>query len=262
MFRWALPAVLVALVSASGCCCGGPCAPCGPCGPLGLGLVCKNNCGVPCGPHGHHGLLRGHHGCGPDCGPACGPGPTCCKPSLTCSPCGGGLKYWLNGRCFCGPSCCDRYWGEWVSDPPNCCDPCNQCGHFVGPKCCGPGPLLRLWSAISCGHHGCGPACGPACGPGLGYGACQGCATGCSSCGGGVHHASGPGIMYENWEHHGPAPVPGRNVYQAGQPTPAMRSVQRPQQPAYSPQPASVPTPARSASLSRQVPQGGMTMRR
>jgi hypothetical protein len=61
--------------------------------------------------------------------------------------------------------------------------------------------------------------------------------------------------MDQNWEMQGPAPVPGQNIYQAGQPTPAVRSVQRPQ-------PVSVPTPARSAAMSRQVPQGGMTMRR
>lgn len=259
MFKWArveavttLTAVLVALLSASGCCCG-PCGP-KPCGPLGLGLICKPGCGTACGPHGgrHYGAHPGaHYGPGPGaaCGPACGPtcGPTCCAPSLTCSPCGGGLKYWLNGRCFCGPSCCDRYWGEWISDPPHCCDPCNQCGHFVGPKCCGPGPLMRLWSVVACGP------CARPCGPGLGYGACQGCATGCSSCAGGGHMA-GPGIMHENWEHHGPAPVPGQNIHQAGQPTPAVRSVQYSQQ-------VSPPTPARSA-MSRQVPQGGMMMRR
>jgi hypothetical protein len=68
--------------------------------------------------------------------------------------------------------------------------------------------------------------------------------------------------MQENWQQPAPAPVPGQNVHQAGQPTPALRSVQRPQQPVYQQQQISVPTPARSASLSRQVPQGGMIMRR
>jgi hypothetical protein len=240
MFKWALPAILVALVSASGCCCGGPNAPCGPCGPFGRGLICKPGYGIDCRARGCGPT------CGPSCGPSCGPDAPCCKPSLTCSPCGGGLKYWLNGRCYCGPSCCERYWGEWISDPPYCCDPCNQCGHFVGPKCCGPGPLMRLWSAITCPHGSC---CG---GPGIGYGACRGCATGCSSCSGGVPYASGS-ILHENWDHPRPTPPSGKNIHQAGQPTPAVRSVQRS---VSSP----APIPARSAVISQ--PPGGMTMRR
>ncbi len=219
MFKWALlPAVLVALLSASGCCCG-------PCGPFGHGLICKPGCGIDCRPCGPT--------CGPACGPSCGPacGPSCgagsCGPSLTCSPCGGGIKYWLNGRCYHGRSCGERYWGEWVSDPPNCCDPCNQCADFVGPRCCGPGPLMRLWSAIVC--HPCCHSCGgvgcDACGGGsysAGYAPSHG--GGCSTCGGG--HGN---IMNENWDHQSPPPVPGKMIHSAGQPTPA-RMTQRPQQ--------------------------------
>ncbi len=157
---------------------------------------------------------------------------------------------WLNGRCFCGPSCCDRYWGEWISDPPHCCDPCNQCGHFVGPKCCGPGPLMRLWSVVTCGHHGCGPACGP----GLGYGACQGCAKQAAA----AVRAAATWRVPASCTKTGNTTVPLRSRVRTstrpGQPTPAVRSVQYSQQ-------VSPPMPARSA-MSRQVPQGGMMMRR
>lgn len=224
MLKWVLPTVLLALLSASGCCCG-PCGSCGPCGGgycgpgwrpgkfLVCGLPCKSACGPSCGPS-----------CGPDCGPSCGSAGCC--PSLTCSPCGGGIKYWLNGRCYCGKSCCDRYWGEWVSDPPDCCDPCNQCGNFVGPRGCGPGPIRRLLSHIACNSccNSCGGAGCDICGGGYVPGHSS---PGCSTCGGGHGHSS---LMHENWDHKVAPPVPGKNIHQAGQPTPAIRTSQRPMQ--------------------------------
>lgn len=40
--------------------------------------------------------------------------------------------------CPCGSGCCggcgDFYWHEWHSDPPRCCDPCDDCGNWVGPS--------------------------------------------------------------------------------------------------------------------------------
>lgn len=39
-------------------------------------------------------------------------------------------RHWMD--CQCG----ELYWSEWFNDPPACCDTCNQCGQFVGPKCC------------------------------------------------------------------------------------------------------------------------------
>ena len=231
MFKWALPAIVVALLSASGCCCVGPC------GPLGLGLACKPGCGMNC--RGGCGQSCGSS-CGASCGAACGAscGPSCgcdscatCGPSLTCSQCCGGIKYWLNGRCYAGRSCGQKYWGEWVSDPPYCCDPCNQCANFVGPRCCGPGPLLRLWNAVacnpccnscnSCGGAGCG-ACGG--GYSAGYGSYGG--GGCSTCGGGQGN-----IMQENWDNQSPAPVPGQPIHNAGQPTPARMTQRMPAAP-------------------------------
>jgi hypothetical protein len=35
-----------------------------------------------------------------------------------------------NPRQFCGPSCGEFYWSEWFNDPPDCRDPCNNCGRF------------------------------------------------------------------------------------------------------------------------------------
>jgi hypothetical protein len=32
--------------------------------------------------------------------------------------------------CGCGPS----YYGPWISDPPDCCDPCDCAGHFTGQR--------------------------------------------------------------------------------------------------------------------------------
>ena len=35
----------------------------------------------------------------------------------------GGIKGWLRNQGTCCQGCGDRYWGEWMSDPPDCCDP-------------------------------------------------------------------------------------------------------------------------------------------
>jgi hypothetical protein len=54
---------------------------------------------------------------------------------------------WI-GRLFyagtwCGPSCGDAYWGEVVSDPPACREPCNRNGQWTGRSGC-----------ASCNHDG------------------------------------------------------------------------------------------------------------
>ena len=41
----------------------------------------------------------------------------------------------LSTRLACGSGCGGVYWNEWVSDPPVCCDPCDDCGCWVGPRC-------------------------------------------------------------------------------------------------------------------------------
>lgn len=70
----------------------------------------------------------------------------------TCaSGCGGGLSGMflplLSTRLACGAGCGGVYWNEWISDPPECCDPCDNGGCWVGPQC------------GNCPNYGCGP-CG------------------------------------------------------------------------------------------------------
>ena len=49
----------------------------------------------------------------------------CCDPWGGCYPCG---KNW------CGPQCGELFWNEWFSIPPACCDPCDECGCYIGPR--------------------------------------------------------------------------------------------------------------------------------
>jgi hypothetical protein len=35
-------------------------------------------------------------------------------------------------RCWWGPSCGERYWGDFYSDPPDCWDPCDCHGNYNG----------------------------------------------------------------------------------------------------------------------------------
>jgi len=106
-------------------------------------------------------------------------------------------------RCAtCGKGCGEIYWGEWISDPPDCCDPCDQCyGCYTGPHgaCC-LGPCQRLLAALHgysyCPKPDCGPACGGFCNRG-GCGSVCGCGgAGCASCGGGPHGAMLSGTPY------------------------------------------------------------------
>ena len=91
-------------------------------------------------------VLGGSSGC-------CG-GPLCCLEK----------SYWRHhwGCSQCG----EYYWSEWFNDPPDCCDPCNNCGDYVGKK--------------PCSRCAQGPACSECVGP-----ICSECSTGssCSTCG-------------------------------------------------------------------------------
>jgi hypothetical protein len=44
------------------------------------------------------------------------------------------LRCWPCGHNYCGSQCGDCYWSEWFSLPPDCCDPCTNCGAFCGPN--------------------------------------------------------------------------------------------------------------------------------
>jgi hypothetical protein len=41
---------------------------------------------------------------------------------------------WPCGKNWCGGSCGERFCHEWFSLPPDCCDPCTNCGSFCGPN--------------------------------------------------------------------------------------------------------------------------------
>lgn len=57
-----------------------------------------------------------------------------------------------------GAGCGDVYWDEWISDPPYRCDPCDDHGNWIGPKCC-PAGILHSWRSLW-GRRGIGCTCG------------------------------------------------------------------------------------------------------
>src|SRR5687767_15100972 len=123
MARWFFALVVSAAFAGSGCCCLP--RPCGPCGPLGArgGACCL--C-LPCLPPPI--VWRG--GCS-ECGPSA------CEPCGSCRECG--ILPFLRYSKTCGKGCGEIYINEWVSDPPDCCDPCDKCyGQWTGAQgpCC------------------------------------------------------------------------------------------------------------------------------
>ncbi len=126
--------VLGLLTAASGCglghalkCGHGPIAICdGPaCGP-GCGSFFGPTCGTTC-----------QEECGPTCEPGCDscggpPVEECVGPD--CGPCG--PLNWIAGlfhpEAWCGPACGELYWSDFHSEPPDCRDPCDNCGNFTG----------------------------------------------------------------------------------------------------------------------------------
>ena len=69
--------------------------------------------------------------CGGDsaaCGEACGGCDSACE--------GGTLRRILGCMGGC-TGCGECYWNEWHNDPPALCEPCNRCGHYVGPGSAG-----------------------------------------------------------------------------------------------------------------------------
>ncbi len=84
-----------------------------------------------------------------------------------CGVCGGGcqghtpaqhLKYLMT----CASGCGEIYWGEWISDPPAPCDPCDDWGHWTGPHDCGPTCWEHLASGLRGYRAGCGKGKGKA----------------------------------------------------------------------------------------------------
>lgn len=228
MARWALSVAAVVLLTASGCACG----PCGggayaggACGPGGCG-------GDVCGPILPRAIrYQGSHDCeGCDttfawCQPPGGkvpPGGACGSCATTGSPCGDcGILSFLRCRMTACKGCGEVYYGEWLSDPPDCCDPCDRChGQFTGQGgCCPPGFFARLAAGIrgmrcgtgpcGCGQSGCGGSCGNA------HWSHE------TSYGGGYIDDAGPqSILEENWDPApGPKPVPGKPIHKAQTPS-------------------------------------------
>ena len=67
--------------------------------------------------------------CDEPCGRSCGRGVCCDR-----TPCGPLTFIFsiFNANTWRGPSCGERYWGDFYSDPPACHDPCDRCGNYVG----------------------------------------------------------------------------------------------------------------------------------
>lgn len=134
-------------------------------------------------------------------GGACGVGDDCCAPR-----CHHGFLSPLEDLLCCGSGCGEVYWDEWLSDPPDCCDPCDNCGNWIGPQgvcgsCAQPLNRCNLWGQRH-GQDCCAVACGDTC-----SGACGGECGG--QCGGGMHYGE---PMGESWSEFMDAP---------GLPTPA-----------------------------------------
>lgn len=243
--RLALVAVATVLLLQTGCCCD---------------RVYK--CGDPCGGIGS----RVYNGCADGCcgTTSCGPAGGCAygatAPTKPCAagdvgPCGQSccftVRGWLRNNLTCGKGCGEVYWGEWISDPPDRCDPCDDChGQFVGQRgCCPPGFFGRLAHGFSCLRPcgGCGGSGCTSCGGGpytTGYAPSYGAMSsgpGCSTCGGSAGHSHGSaatmvpgevysgetyhegpyhqeGVLEQNWDRNPPKPVPGKPIHKAQQP--------------------------------------------
>ena len=111
------------------------------------------------GGHSHHGVSvgvvsSGCSSCGKCRSPECLNGPSKCRtcgPSPEridcCNPCGSGrtvfgcgwrtwdwFGFWTcTGGCGTEGGCGEIYRGDYASDPPECCDPCDGYGNWVGP---------------------------------------------------------------------------------------------------------------------------------
>ncbi len=97
-------------------------------------------CAAPCESDGVCGFHPDRRACAPcaECEAACD--------ELGCGPYTDGhcgpvtwifSLFWR--RTFCGTGCGPRYYGEWYSDPPDCCDPCDFCGGSApGCSACAP----------------------------------------------------------------------------------------------------------------------------
>jgi hypothetical protein len=125
-------------------------------GGCGGGECGGSECGAgECGRGGlFSGRQRGSQGCA---GGACQGGE--CN---DCNSCGSGCQPLRNlwGMLFCSKGCGEFYFDEWINDPPDRCDPCDQHGGYVGHQPC------RRWflggRSGCCGRYAdsCDTSCG------------------------------------------------------------------------------------------------------
>jgi hypothetical protein len=118
-----------------------------------------------------------------DCGVLSGRFDACGGGCTNCDSCGE-----VMGRCRCGPlaalrrrltcgeGCGEFYWDEWHSDPPAPCDPCDNYGNFVGPRCC-PLPWRRRVANLLLGRRCCTMNCDGYCQDACGAAGCTSAAT-------------------------------------------------------------------------------------
>lgn len=103
--------------------------------------------------------------------------PQMCGDVAACGSCDGGGSCGTAGCCSgshlgsciknaltCGAGCGDVYWGEWTSDPPASCDPCDDYGNWTGQGYCAPrcrplSGLRHLWG-YRFAAAGCDDGCG------------------------------------------------------------------------------------------------------
>ena len=165
------------------------------------GCCCMDRCGSSCGV-GAYGMAE------PVGEPYCGPAGCCAPDDFICQGPLGYLRYMFT----CGSGCGDYYWDEWTSDPPSCCDPCDNYGNWTGSRgCCR--PLLSGFGALwgyrydgGCDVQLCEAGCGGGCDAG-----CGGGAHGYQPHGP-VYHGDGTIVEQGPWVESERLPPPRRNV--------------------------------------------------
>jgi hypothetical protein len=190
--RWlkCVAVALVCLVGMSGCC--------------GMDRVYRGDCNsvILSGRNGVGGCADGSCGgcAGGQCGAGVCGGSRCCVQPLR--------SFW--NLLTCSSGCGEFYFNEWINDPPDRCDPCDDHGSYIGPRSC-----ERQWTlSARMGACICGHDCGGACAAG---GSCACGEAGCSDC------------------QHAPAmSAPEGIVPEAMEPTPA-RTATRPDTDYYTP---------------------------
>ena len=154
--------------------CGGSCG-----GGLGAGCgIIADSCVGCCG----GGWYSGGGSCGVGCGSGCGGWVPGCGPVV-------GLLRLVRQALVCGLGCGQVYWGDWISDPPACSDPCS----------------------FSYGDGGCGGGCGA----GITIGGCTGSSCGSGACGGGGCAAASQRSY--NWGHPNSGTCPSGVCNSSGQ---------------------------------------------